>query len=96
MLENLTNPTPARNLINKFYYQLPNNGSLNQGLMSCERRYNEAITCAILCVEEIIGTLNRDIRDLDVRGNVLLDLIEYWREIETELIQIKNEQNKTN
>ena len=95
MLENLTNPTPARNLINKFYYQLPNNGSLNQGLMSCERRYNEAITCAILCVEEIIGTLNRDIRDLDVRGNVLLDLIEYWREIETELIQIQNDNRST-
>lgn len=92
----LENQTPAKNLINKFYYQLPNNGSLNEGLLSCDRRYKEATTCALICVEEIINTLNRDIRDLDVRGNVLLDLIEYWREIETELIEIKNEQNKTN
>jgi hypothetical protein len=95
MLEDIINPSPARKLINKFYYQLPNNGYRNEGLLSCDKRYKEAITCAIVCVEEIIGTLNRDIRDLDVRGNVLLDLIEYWREIETELIQIQNDNRST-
>ena len=49
------NPTPARELINKFYYQLPNNGFLKEGLMSCDRRYKEAITCAIVCVNEILN-----------------------------------------
>ena len=96
MIEQIINPSPARNLINKFYYQLPNNGLLNEGLLSCDRRYKEATGCAIICVNEIIDTLNRDIRDLDVRGSVLLDLIEYWRGIENDLIQIQNEQIKTN
>jgi hypothetical protein len=95
MEKDILNLTPAKQLINKFYYQLPNNGYLNEGLLSCDKRYKEAIACAIVCVEEIIGTLNRDIRDLDVRGNVLLDLIEYWREIETELIQIQNDNRGT-
>lgn len=41
--------------------------------------------CALIAVDEIIGTLNYDIRDLDVRGNVLLDLIDYWREVKQEI-----------
>jgi hypothetical protein len=60
MLEDILNPTPARQLINKFYYLLPNNGSLNEGLLSCEKRYKEAIICALVCVDEILdnfGTL---------------------------------------
>ena len=54
MLEQITNPSPARNLINKFYYQLPNNGYMNEGLLSCDRRYKEATACAIICIEEMI------------------------------------------
>ena len=41
--------------------------------------------CALLAVEETINTLNYDIRDLDVRGSVLLDLIKYWREVKQEI-----------
>ena len=89
MLENITNPTPARNLINKFYYQLPNNGSLNQGLMSCERRYNEAITCAIICVDEILN----DYEEFPYKIQLGKD---HWNEVKQELIQIQYEQNKTN
>lgn len=40
---------------------------------------------ALIAVDEIIRTLNEDIRDLDVRGNVLLDLIEYWQEVKKEI-----------
>lgn len=47
--------------------------------------YKEAVQCAIVTVDEIIRTLNEDIRDLDVRGNVLLDLIEYWIKVKQEL-----------
>ena len=36
-------------------------------------------------MDEIIRILSEDIRDLDVRGNVLLDLIEYWIEVKQEL-----------
>ncbi len=44
-----------------------------------------AKNCALIAVDEIIGTLNHDIRDLDVRGSVLLDLIKYWQEVKQEL-----------
>ena len=47
--------------------------------------YKEAVQCAIVTVDEIIRTLNEDIRDLDVRGNMLLDLIEYWIKVKQEL-----------
>lgn len=45
----------------------------------------EVKQCASIAVDEIINTLNSDIRDLDVRGNILLDLIEYWREVKQEI-----------
>ena len=41
--------------------------------------------CAIIAVDEIINTLNKDIRDIDVVGNILLDLIEYWQEVKQEI-----------
>ena len=41
--------------------------------------------CALIAVRETITTLNEDIRDLDVRGNILLDLIRYWRNVEEEI-----------
>ena len=80
----LENQTPAKNLINKFYYQLPNNGYLNEGLLSCDKRYKEAIVCAIVCVDEILIA----IQDLP------LDEInwDYWQEVKQELIQIQNDQ----
>jgi hypothetical protein len=88
MLEQITKPTPARNLINKFYYQLPNNGSLDRGLLSCDRRYKEAITCALICIDEMIriapwgGDIDNEIED----GSK-----EYYIKVKQELIQIQND-----
>lgn len=47
--------------------------------------YPFAKQCALIAVEETIRTLNEDIRDVDVRGNILLDLIDYWREVKQEI-----------
>ena len=44
--------------------------------------------CVLIAVDEIINTLNCDIRDLDVRGSVLLDLIQYWKEVKEELLKM--------
>ena len=41
--------------------------------------------CCNIAVDEIIQTLNYDIRDLDVRGSVLIDLIIYWRQVKEEI-----------
>jgi hypothetical protein len=47
--------------------------------------YPFAKQCALIAVDETIRTLNEDIRDIDVRGNILLDLIDYWREVKKEI-----------
>ena len=44
--------------------------------------------CALIAVDETLLTLNKDIRDLDVVGNVLLDLIDYWNEVKQEIEQL--------
>ncbi len=41
--------------------------------------------CCHIAIDEIIQTLNYDIRDLDVRGSVLIDLIVYWRDVKEEI-----------
>jgi hypothetical protein len=41
--------------------------------------------CCHIAVNEIIETLNYDIKDLDVRGSVLIDLIIYWRQVKEEI-----------
>jgi hypothetical protein len=41
--------------------------------------------CCHISVDEIIETLNYDIKDLDVRGSVLIDLIIYWRQVKEEI-----------
>lgn len=40
---------------------------------------------ALKTVDSIIETLNCEIRDVDVRGNILLDLIDYYREVREEV-----------
>ena len=88
MIEDVINPTPARQLINDFYYQLPNNGSLKEGLLSCERRYNEAIICALICIDKMImiapwgGVIDNEVED----GSK-----EYYIKIKEELIQIRDD-----
>jgi len=90
-MKNFTDLSPARKLINKFYYQLPNNGYRNEGLLSCDRRYKEAIACAIVCVEQIIENYEFDsIHDL--KNTRVMDNINYWDKIKDELIQIQNDQ----
>jgi hypothetical protein len=91
MLEDIINPSPARKLINKFYYLLPNNGYRNEGLLSCDKRYKEAITCAIVCVEEIIENYEFDLIN-DLNNTRVMDNINYWDKVKDELIQIQNDQ----
>jgi hypothetical protein len=46
--------------INKFYFALPNNGSMNTGLCNCHQRYGEGLKCALIAVEEIIKVIDSD------------------------------------
>ena len=46
--------------INKFYFALPNNGSMNTGLCNCHQRYGEALQCSLIAVDEIIRVIDPD------------------------------------
>jgi hypothetical protein len=72
----------AFEIIEKYYYALPNNGYLNHGLLSCEKRYKEAIQCALICVDEIIHYL-------EIVLGVDKEDFEFWQEVKQELIQIQ-------
>ena len=70
----------ANNLINRYYYMLPNNGELNSGINSCESRYNEAIECAFITVDELMSN-NSDQSKHD-----------YWIEVYEWLGKIKDKE----
>ena len=69
----MTSKEKARDLVNSFYYALPNNGS-QEGLNSTTSRYQEAIQCALIAVDEI---LNLDYFSEEGR--------EYYREVKQEI-----------
>ena len=56
----MTNKQHAFIFIHKFYFALPNNGSMNTGLCSCTQRYAEALQCALIAVDEIIRVIDPD------------------------------------
>lgn len=51
----MTSQEKAKDVVNKFYYSLPNNGSIKEGINSCESRWKEAVTCALIAVDEILN-----------------------------------------
>jgi len=59
--------------------------------LSCDKRYKEAITCAIVCVEEIIENYEFDLIN-DLNNTRVMDNINYWDKVKDELIQIQNDQ----
>jgi hypothetical protein len=76
----------ANKLVDKFYYMLPSNGLLNTGINNCESRYNEAIDCAFIAVEEILFALKMDMND-PTSGS-----IRYWQEVKTWIQKIKDKE----
>ena len=67
----MTPKEKSKNLINSFYYALPNNGS-ETGLNSTTIRYKEAIQCALITVDEILHTC-------------VESMMYYWQEVKQEL-----------
>jgi hypothetical protein len=67
----------AEQLINSFYYALPNNGR-RTGLNSTTIRFKEATVCALIAVDEIIKAG----KDVDEFAD------SYWQEVKQEIEQI--------
>lgn len=77
----------ANDLVNRYYYMLPNNGSINEGINSCESRYNEAIECAFVIVEAMITELTEEISP-SVHGF----RHQYWSEVKQWIQKIKDKE----
>jgi hypothetical protein len=75
----MTPQEKAEELYEAYFYCIPS--FTDEGSIE----HNTAKKCALIAVDEIINTLNFDIRDIDVRGSILLDLIDYWREVKQEI-----------
>ena len=77
----------ANDLVNRYYYMLPNNGSLSDGVNSCDSRYKEAIECAFVTVGEIITELTEEISP-SVHGF----RHQYWKEVKQWIQKIKDKE----
>jgi hypothetical protein len=81
----ITTQTDGMLLIRKFYFALPNNGSLNIGPCNCNQRYSEAITCALIALDEIIKAI-----DADIHFKTWM----HYKEIKKEIEKIKKIRNE--
>ena len=82
----------ALEIIHEYYYALPNNGYLNHGLLSCDRRYKEAIDCALIGVKRLILTL--EFMSIESDAAFIMDRINLYDEVQTELYKIKDGNSK--
>jgi len=76
----MTPKEKAKDLINSFYYALPNNGS-ETGLNSTTERYKEAIQCALIAVDEILS----DYKNYLLHENTAYKGLMYWQEVKQEI-----------
>lgn len=72
----------AHEIINNFYFQLPNNGSVNIGLMNCSQRMEEAEKCALIHVDRIIKELDSE---------RVFERIYFWNEVKKEILCITSQ-----
>ena len=77
----------AHEIIHEYYFMLPNNGSLNSGINSCESRYKEAVDCALLSVKQLILTL--EFMAMESDAAFIMDRINFYDEVQAELYKIK-------
>jgi hypothetical protein len=71
---------------------LPNNGSLNSGINSCDSRYKEAIECALISVKQLILTLEFIL--IESNDPAIMDRINFYDEVQAELYKIKDGDSK--
>lgn len=72
----------AIQLVQRFYFSLPNNGS-ETGVCNIHQRWEEGKQCAQIAVDEILEQLNH----LPTQGYGMeyQDVINYWKEVKQEI-----------
>ena len=86
----MTPKEKAQDLVNSFYYSLPNNGS-ETGINSTTSRYGEAKKCALIAVDEIIKQfvgVYDSLKDAGVLDSASVQdsaNYKYWQEVKQEI-----------
>lgn len=75
--------TQATELINEFYYALPNNGYACVGTNNVNARWEEAIKCALICVNNMLEVLC-------VYEDISKDY-QFWKEVKQEIEKRKRD-----
>lgn len=84
----MTHKEKALDLVNTFYYSLPNNGS-REGINSTTRRYQEAIKCALIAVNEILQELEDLFEQDEPTSDNVWYLYKHYEEIKQEIQKIQ-------
>jgi len=82
----------AYEIIHEYYFMLPNNGSLNHGLLSCNKRYKEAVQCALVGIKRLILTL--EFMSIESNDPAIMDRINFYDEVQSEVYKIKDGDSK--
>jgi len=77
----------AHEIIHEYYFMLPNNGSLNHGLLSCNKRYKEAVQCALVGIKRLILTL--EFMSVESNDPAIMDRINFYDKVQDELYKIQ-------
>lgn len=73
----MTPAEKAKQLVQRFYLSLPNNGSFT-GLNNINRRWEEGKNCALIAVDEIIKALRKDLPEIGLGKG-------YWYDVKQEI-----------
>jgi len=80
----MTSTDKAKELVNQFYFSLPNNGSF-EGINSIPRRWEDAVRCALIAVDEIIKR-TRSVDTMPPNCQKIDDNTkEYWQQVKQEI-----------
>jgi hypothetical protein len=82
----------ALEIIHEYYYALPNNGYLNYGLLSCDKRYKEATQCALIGVKRIILIL--EFMSTESNDPAIMGRINFYDKVQDELYKIQANNHK--
>lgn len=79
----------ANEIVDSFYYSLPNNGSISSGINSCKSRYEEAIDCGLILINKIIS-----IAYWEYMESGSSEEKEYWHRVKEEVEKLRNNGSK--
>jgi hypothetical protein len=77
----MTPQEKAKQLVDRYYFSLPNNGSFS-GINNINSRWDEGKQCALIAVDEILNVVER------VYYHDANMLVPYWEEVKQEIEKI--------